>query len=267
MRKKLTIAGLTGLLLVLAIPLVAFAGTEPFSASGSLDQTGAGTGGVAAGYVSAQDAQNDAPDIAQAFFDGIYGSTPVDQNTDGFQTLDQPFDGQLFESNWKALDDADMVVSQNSWFTADPDTGEVVGVAWGTFDITKGSGNELAGEYAAFITGTVAESFYFGVDCPDSGLFVRVEDEGIWEVDETSVSGAYEKLGPLGMLGDFSARAAGCLGHERAIVTINGERVDGKSGDSRHSDHNDHNDRGDRGDRNDRNDRNDDGDHDGRDND
>jgi hypothetical protein len=88
-------------------------------------------GGVAAGYASAGDAKGDAPDIAEAFFDGIYGSTPVDEDTNGFQTLDQPFAGQFFESNWGALDDADMVVSQNSWFTTDPDTGAVAGVAWG----------------------------------------------------------------------------------------------------------------------------------------
>jgi hypothetical protein len=208
------------------------AGSVPFSASGLLDQTGTGTGtgGVGSDPVGVKAAKAAAPEIAQAFFDELSHDHLISKHSQGVLTEGQPFEGMLTRSDWGALDESDIVVSQNSWFTADPVTGEVVGVAWGTFDITKGSGNDLGGEYAAFIRGVIGPDYLFGAECDGSGLFVRVNDEGIWKVDPSKVSGAYEKLGPTGMLGDFKARAAGCLGDEKAILVINGERSNG-SGD------------------------------------
>ena len=222
MRKKFVVIGLAALLLMALVPTMVLAASKQktFSASGALAQTDAG---VTTQPVLAGDAAAAAPAIAQGFFAGLFATTPIGPSTPGATRLDQAFEGRLTKSSWGGLKKSRVSVSQNSWLTVDPGTGVAAGVAWGSFDLAKGGGSKLTGEYAASISGILVPDAAVGMTCA-SGFFVSVTDVGLWQVDEASLSGSFKKLSSTGLLGGLAVEASGCLGEEHAKFTVAGVR-------------------------------------------
>ena len=215
MRKKFTLVGVLALFLIAALPSVAFAASRTFTATGLLAQTNPGTGPVPA---AADDAAPYLTPVVAPFHAGLVAALPFGGATPGIMNLGQQFEGKL-DSRWGALKGARVVVGQNSWLTADG-LGNVYGVAWGSFSLSKGQGNSLSGLYGASMTGLVG----FNPACA-SGLEVSVTDVGVWvEYPPQSAHGAYKKIDPTGAVSDLIVEAFGCVGEEMAAATIGGTR-------------------------------------------
>lgn len=227
MRNRLTTVAVAVLLLLALVPGVVFAASKAFSASGVLAQDEPGAPGeMLSGDAAAVAATT--TDLAADFF------APFGAATFGIANFDQGFVGQLDDSNWGAIKNSAIDVTQNSWFTfpglAESDFQTIAGVAWGTFTVTKLGGNTVTGLYAAVLSGTLLPD----LSCdephpivPGFGALVNVVDDGIWVVDATSeVRGALAKVeGSL----DFNpadpglrVTATGCLGSEVVTMTVQG---------------------------------------------
>ncbi|MDA0799604.1 MAG: hypothetical protein O2884_13180 [Chloroflexi bacterium] len=124
MRKKFTLISLVALLLMAAVPGVAFA-AHSFTANGDIVRVDAG-------------------DVSFL-------------PSGAMLTANQVFAGSL-SSDWKQLNGADIVVNQNSAIGADipsllsTGVGAVWGQAWGTFTVSDGQ-DSLVGSYGANLTG------------------------------------------------------------------------------------------------------------------
>jgi hypothetical protein len=231
MRKKFVIVGLLALFLIAALPSVAFAAARSFTATADLTQTNPGTGPMPA---TAADAAPYLTPVGAPFYDGLVAVLPWGDLTPGVMNLGQEFQGTL-QSKVGALKGAKVVVGQNSWLTAD-ELGNVYGVAWGSFSLSKGRGNSLTGLYGASMSGLVG----FNPACA-TGLEVQVVDVGVWvEYPESSATGSFKKIDPTGAVSDLVVEAFGCIGEESAVAIINGTFG---------NDRGDRDDRGDRGDR------------------
>ena len=235
MRKKITLIGVVALMLLAAVPGVAFAKDQAFSATGGLNQDFAGNvnpGAIAPPYALFFEAEADAPSIAAPFF-GLVGSLAgITPFTPGIRTLNHEFSGTLTDSNWGAIKNSDVQVTQNSWYTAPlgllgaPDglggiitSVPMVGVAWGSFELSKGEGNSASGAYAAVITGSVSID---GSTCAVGAPGIDIVDLGVWV--DAGGHGALGKIDSNGALGDLVVTAIGCFGGEQAAVTVNGTR-------------------------------------------
>ena len=151
MRKRLLVIGMAALLLMAVVPGVAFAKAMFFTADGALVQTDAGgppgIGAVLpANVVVALIAPADADALLAPFGSDL-----------GIVTIGQEFVGQVDATALPQLRGGALVVNQNSWFDAIlfTTTGAINGVAWGTFELNKGNGNQLTGSYAARLKGSV----------------------------------------------------------------------------------------------------------------
>lgn len=198
MRKRFTLISMVALLLMAAVPGVAFA-ARSFSANGDIVRVNAG-------------------DVSFL-------------PSGAMLTENQVFVGSL-SSDWKQLDGADIVVNQNSAIGADvasllsTGVGALFGQAWGTFSVTDGQ-DALVGSYGANLSGWIF------VDqtgaCPATTILspfpvplaLVVEDAGGWTSVDGTEGGAYNAINENG--GSLIAGAQGCLGgDEFASVNITG---------------------------------------------
>ena len=218
MKRKLILAAVAvALVLGLVTAGTALAkGLKEFVASGAIEQTAPGSPLVPAPLSSVE------PFVPPEMYGDVvytleaYGGA----DTPGMLTEGQFFEGSLTDSNWGAVKKADVEVAHNSWWTADFETGELVGLAWGTFDLSKGKGNALTGGYAAVIQGWIWPD---PTTCPTTrgNLYVSVTDTGGWQLVPGSTSGAYKQVSGGG---DLTVTASGCLRDEAATIEVAGVR-------------------------------------------
>ena len=210
MRKRITIFSLVALLLMAALPGVAFAAFSGFTAGGAITQTDPGTSSTVV-LEAARSA------VSPGLFGFVESNLPYGAFTPGSLNPGQRFKGELTASDWAPLQGAEIKVKHNSWFTADlsllatqPAT-PLIGLAWGTFE-AESNDDELEAAYEALILGQLA----LAPGCA-SGLSVIVSDAGGFSVLEAEHQ--YEAMAPQGQLTVF---ASGCLFEENASFSISG---------------------------------------------
>ncbi len=198
MRKRFSLISLVALLLMAAVPGVAFA-ARSFTANGDIVR-------VDAGDVSFL------PNGAML-------------------TENQVFAGSL-SSDWKQLDDAEIVVNQNSAIGADiasllsTGVGAVWGQAWGSFTVSDDE-DSFSGTYGANLTGYIFVD-YSGACAPSTilspvpvPLGIVVNDNGGWSAIDGTPTGSYDAINEDG--GSLIAGASGCIGgDELATISISG---------------------------------------------
>ena len=226
---------LVGIPLVLVLVML-FMGTAladdggPFSASGGLSQTDPGA--PAPGTLSGALVLGAPADLVGLVAAGLEASIPLPPGAGvfvpGLLAPGQEFEGKLSKNKslttWEELREADVDIHHNSWTTFDPallvspGVALLVGVAWGTFNVSND--DAVTGTYGAVIGGTVTVD----PSCPGTGLFVDVSDAGGWVVLPGSAEGDYKQIDPAG--GGLLITAEGCLFDESAVFSITGVIVD-----------------------------------------
>lgn len=209
--------------------------TRPFRASGEIRLISRGEGRVAP--LSA----------ARPFVPGeLYSSVALlaGEDTPGFLTPGQSFAGKLTESDWEALQDADVRITHNSWFTADvpklltdPGTTQVpiIGLAWGAFDLSNAEGDFYQGSYTLLIGGPAGGSLTIDPSCePNPALskavsarmgeevavraaIVGLTDIGEFAAGPREAQAAFQQIGSNGIV---TVTAQGCLDHEAATFAV-----------------------------------------------
>ena len=170
----------------------------------------------------------------------------AESNTPGLLTPGQVFTGQLSESDWEPVRGATVSIANNSWFTADILTllsdatvneTRLLGLAWGTFDLTKGD-DFYQGSYSLLIGGPLGGELALDTSCAISdglgaavgamlsqGLpemearvaIVNLTDRGDFIAGPAAARGRYQRIGSEGVV---TVTASGCLGDEVATFTV-----------------------------------------------
>lgn len=209
-------------------------GALPFSATGEIELTAPGQSRLAL----LSDAQAFVP---PELYDSVLLFAEAD--TSGLLTPGQVFTGQLTESDWEPVRDATVTVSHNSWFTADVPTllsdatvqeTRLIGLAWGTFDLTKGEDFYQA-SYALLIGGPLGGKLALDPSCAASQLLggaaggpglpnlevraaiVNLTDRGDFTAGPAAARGLYQRIGSEGVA---TVTASGCLGEEVATFAV-----------------------------------------------
>ncbi len=202
--------------LVLPLGIVLADSIKPFSASGAITQTNSGTTAAPIAFSATQQS------LSPLTYAGFAAQLPYGASTPGQMTTGQGFTGSLTASDWGALKSAAGTITHNSWFTADTsalaqpgDTTALVGVAWGTFQLSKGKGNAVAAGYEAIINGSLT----LDPTCPNM-LSVSVNDVGGWQVAPGSATGSFKQVNG----GSLVVNASGCLFSEQATLSLTGVR-------------------------------------------
>jgi len=211
----------------------------PFSASGRIELTTA-----VAGRVSPLSAVRDLvpPELYQSV------TLFVAEDTPGFITPGQAFTGRLTNSDWEPARDASVYIAHHSWFTADvpvlladPEVNEtrLIGLAWGTFDLSRGEADFYQGSYALLIGGPLGGKLVLQDSCPaDATLSAAISrelerevtvraaiagltDRGDFSAGPAAARGSFRGIGPEGTV---TVTADGCLGAEVATFAVVTER-------------------------------------------
>jgi hypothetical protein len=233
MSRRLITALTLALLAVSALTGTVLAATlTPFMAQGTLDQQSTNPS-VVTTVAAAQ------PYVPAGLYNTVLGI--VGPATPGNLTTSQVFTGSIDVTDWDDLEDADVTVNQNSWFTADvaslfPPTNAPfvpgIGLAWGTLTAGEDDDSVTAG-YAAVIQGAVfINPACFNPATNPYALALDITDNGGWAVLDTD--GDLRAINPAG--GALSVHATGCLYDESATFAISGSYTDGDRGEDSRSD-------------------------------
>ncbi len=233
MSRRLITALTMALLAVGALTGTVLAATlTPFVAQGTLDQQSTNPS-VVTTVAAAQ------PYVPADLYNTVLGI--VGPSTPGNLTTGQVFTGSIDVTDWDDLEDADVTVNQNSWFTADVaslfppiSTPAVpgIGLAWGTLTAGEDDDSVTAG-YAAVIQSQVfINPACFNPATNPYALALNIVDLGGWAVQDAD--GDLRAVNPAG--GALTVYASGCLYDENATFEITGAYTDGDRGEDSRSD-------------------------------